>query len=147
MNKLFALLIVLFSTTSVFSASSLKQLSKLPLKTILDKLAKNVPENNLLQQIFVQKNHTGTVVEATQLSQEKQQDIIINALIQAETRKASPRKLFKIEKALVTFFKKADKANQSYPEAFDQARRNMNFHGRHNYTFSHREGNLKKQFT
>ncbi len=138
MNKLFALLIVLFSTTSIFSASSLKQLSKLPLKTILDKLAKNVPENNFLQQFFVQKNHTGTVVEATQLSQEKQQDIIINALIQAETRKASPRKLFKIEKALVTFFKKADQVNQSYPEVFNQARKNMNFHGRHNYALSYR---------
>lgn len=105
----------------------------------VDAAAQHIPQSNLMQNLLeefthLERIHSATVLKASFLSLEEEQELILKALIQAEANNKPEHKLDNLEKFITTFISDSRKAKEEYPDAFNKARAMRNFWGKYYHT-------------
>jgi hypothetical protein len=105
----------------------------------VDEAAQLIPENTFILQLLNprERTHPAAVVMAAFLTLEQRQDVILKALINAETNNMSESDLIASEEEIESFFSSCDTAKDKAPKAFEQSRKMKNFwnhyRGTHQY--------------
>lgn len=159
MKKLFLIFVSLISANALFGAAVLRRVASTRIgfrrfystanKThadYVDDAAQHIPQSKLMQNLLeefthIERIHPATVLKASFLSVEEQEEIILKALLQAEKEGKPEHKLVKTETFIRNFISDSTQARRNAPEAFETARRARIFWGRYHYDLNPQRSN------